>query len=127
VLVLSIGNPLLGDDGVGLRLLDVVSRRHPPDDLRVEFLDGGTRGLAMLRHISGRAALVILADLPIPRLDDSLRRILNCALQALDTAAGMIVLRDAATDQLKIAVSAGTSASRKRAGEGAGERRRPTW
>jgi len=59
VLVLGLGNPLLGDDGAGLALLGAVSaaRRW---DARVEFLDGGTQGLALLDRLSGRRALVIL-------------------------------------------------------------------
>jgi len=59
VLVLGLGNPLLGDDGAGLALLEAVSAARAWDG-RVEFLDGGTQGLALLHRLSGRRALVIL-------------------------------------------------------------------
>lgn len=57
VLVLGIGNPLLGDDGAGLALLAELAAA--PDPL-TEYVDGGTQGLALLGHIAGRSALVIL-------------------------------------------------------------------
>jgi hydrogenase maturation protease len=59
VLVLGLGNPLLGDDGAGLALLGELCAVDRWDG-RAEFLDGGTQGLALLHRISGRRALVIL-------------------------------------------------------------------
>jgi hydrogenase maturation protease len=55
VLVLGLGNLLLSDDGVGLRLLEGVAGSAP-----AEFLDGGTQGLALLPYFAGRRALIIL-------------------------------------------------------------------
>lgn len=60
VLVLGLGNLLLSDDGVGLRLLDELSQEAGEWGERVEFLDGGTQGLALLAQISERPALVVL-------------------------------------------------------------------
>ena len=57
VLVLGVGNALLRDDGVGLRLLAELSSKWNGE---VEFLDGGTQGLALLGRIAGRRALLIL-------------------------------------------------------------------
>lgn len=59
VLVLALGNLLLRDDGVGLRLLDELRDRLPASD-DVELLDGGTQGLALLGRITGRHALLVL-------------------------------------------------------------------
>jgi hydrogenase maturation protease len=60
ILVLGLGNLLLGDDGVGLRLLE----RLAADETRwrglVEFVDGGTQGMALLGRVEGREALVLL-------------------------------------------------------------------
>jgi hydrogenase maturation protease len=60
VLVLGLGNPLLGDDGVGLRLLE----RLAADEQRwrglVELVDGGTQGMALLGRVERRDALVFL-------------------------------------------------------------------
>lgn len=59
VLVLGLGNILLRDDGVGLTLLDQLQRlRNWGDD--VQFVDGGTRGIALLGFIENRRALLIL-------------------------------------------------------------------
>jgi len=61
VLVLGLGNLLLTDDGVGLRLLEELntSKGDGWRD-RVEFLDGGTQGLALMSEFEGRKAVVIL-------------------------------------------------------------------
>jgi len=59
VLVLGLGNILLGDDGVGPTLLSQVSEVFS-ENVEVECMDGGTQGLALLGHISGRKALVLL-------------------------------------------------------------------
>jgi len=56
ILVLGLGNLLLSDDGLGLRLLKDLSS----GSAAAEFLDGGTQGLALLAHISNRRALIIL-------------------------------------------------------------------
>jgi hydrogenase maturation protease len=58
VLVLGLGNLLLGDDACGLRLLEQLSRQC--SDARVEFLDGGTMGLSLLGLLEGRRAVLIL-------------------------------------------------------------------
>lgn len=59
VLVLGLGNLLLRDDAAGLRLLTVLRHLHG-DDARVEFVDGGTQGLALIGMLADRAALLIL-------------------------------------------------------------------
>jgi hydrogenase maturation protease len=60
ILVLGLGNMLLSDDGVGPAVLADLVRRENRWQGKVEFLDGGTQGLALLGHLSGRRALVIV-------------------------------------------------------------------
>jgi hydrogenase maturation protease len=60
ILVLGLGNTLLCDDGVGPALLDRLSGSAKQWDGQVEFMDGGTQGLALLGHLSGRKALIIV-------------------------------------------------------------------
>jgi len=59
VLVLGLGNLLLGDDGVGLRLLETLAGDFHYG-AAVDFVDGGTQGLALLGYLSGREAVLVL-------------------------------------------------------------------
>ena len=56
VVVLGLGNLLLSDDGLGLRLLEALAA----EGWGAEFLDGGTQGLALLAYLARRRALIIL-------------------------------------------------------------------
>jgi len=60
ILVLGLGNILLGDDGVGPTLLQQLAEHESRWRGEVEFLDGGTQGLALLGHLTGRRALIIV-------------------------------------------------------------------
>jgi hydrogenase maturation protease len=59
VLVLGLGNVLLGDDGVGPALLRKVCGLYTGVS-DVECIDGGTQGLALLGYLSGREAVIVL-------------------------------------------------------------------
>jgi len=58
-LVLGLGNLLLSDDGVGLRLLKDLLNEFGETDA-VDFVDGGTQGLALLGFLADRPNVVIL-------------------------------------------------------------------
>ena len=55
ILVLGVGNVLLGDDGAGLLLFSGLARPKDVSGRAVEFLDEGTQGLALLDRIAGAA------------------------------------------------------------------------
>jgi len=57
VLVLGLGNLLLEDDAVGLRLLERLALTPHPE---AEYVDGGTQGLALLGLLEGREGVLIL-------------------------------------------------------------------
>jgi hydrogenase maturation protease len=59
-LVLGLGNILLSDDGVGPAVLGQLADSSFSANGEVEFVDGGTQGLALLGHLSGRRALIII-------------------------------------------------------------------
>jgi hydrogenase maturation protease len=59
VRVIGVGNPLAGDDGVGIAVVEQLEREGLPEG--VEVIDGGTGGLTLLTLMSG-AARVILVD-----------------------------------------------------------------
>ena len=65
VLVLGLGNLLLGDDGAGLALLEALRRQLGDQGNQVEFLDGGTQGLNLLGCLEGRRTLIILDALAL--------------------------------------------------------------
>jgi len=58
--VLALGNTLLRDDGAGAAILHALEREAAGWGDEVEFVDGGTQGLALLGVLSGRRAAVIL-------------------------------------------------------------------
>ena len=60
VLVLGLGNLLLGDDGLGLELLAEMSKNAVLWGDQVAFVDGGTQGMMLLNEISARPAVLIL-------------------------------------------------------------------
>jgi hydrogenase maturation protease len=61
ILVLGVGNTLLGDDGVGPAVIhQFFQMKEDRWKDRVEFLDGGTQGLALLGHLSGREAIIVV-------------------------------------------------------------------
>jgi len=51
-LVLGVGNLLLSDEGVGLRVLERLTETYELPE-RVQTLDGGTLGLDLLYHLEG--------------------------------------------------------------------------
>lgn len=59
VLILGVGNVLMTDDSIGVRAVEELERRFSMPE-GVELLDGGTSGIELLRHISGRDCLIII-------------------------------------------------------------------
>lgn len=59
VVVLGIGNILLSDEGVGVRVVERLEDvfRLPPE---VEVIDGGTCGMEMLDQLEGLDALIVV-------------------------------------------------------------------
>jgi hydrogenase maturation protease len=59
VLILGIGNVLMTDDSVGVRVVNELERRYRfPES--VELLDGGTSGIELLSYIADRDYLIII-------------------------------------------------------------------
>jgi len=58
-LILGVGNVLLGDEGIGVRVVEELENRFLfPEEVMV--LDGGTAGIELLRYIEGRDLLIII-------------------------------------------------------------------
>ena len=58
ILVLGIGNILLCDEGVGVRVIEQMQKMHLPDD--VELVDGGTAGADLLDVLAERRKVIVI-------------------------------------------------------------------
>lgn len=58
-LVLGVGNILLSDEGVGVRVVEAFDQRYRTPEA-VEVLDGGTSGMDLLDALAGRSHVVIV-------------------------------------------------------------------
>jgi len=59
ITVLGIGNILLSDEGLGVRVVEELQRRYEfPQNVRV--IDGGTLGIDLLYHLEGTEKLLII-------------------------------------------------------------------
>lgn len=58
VLVLGVGNLLMGDEGVGVHVLRLLEKEAPPDGVRL--LDGGTGGINLLLEFDGVRDIVLI-------------------------------------------------------------------
>ncbi len=57
-LVIGLGNPLLGDEGVGVRVVEELRGLQLPDG--VEVLEGGTAGLGLLALMEGYQRVIVV-------------------------------------------------------------------
>lgn len=60
ILVLGLGNPQSSDDGLGPLLVQELAKQYRYTGGFIEFVNGGTKGLALLDAMAGRQAVVVL-------------------------------------------------------------------
>lgn len=58
ILILGLGNPLQGDDGIGCAVAEELLRRTLPDD--VECIEAGTPGVGLVNLIQGRRRVILV-------------------------------------------------------------------
>lgn len=58
ILVLGVGNILLSDEGIGVRVVEELSKMDLPDN--VELLDGGTASDVYISFLAGRKKVIIV-------------------------------------------------------------------
>lgn len=58
ILVLGLGNILLGDEGVGVRVIEHLLSRSLPDE--IEVIDGGTAGYELINFFEGKEKVIIV-------------------------------------------------------------------
>ena len=72
IVILGVGNILLTDEGVGVRVVEALGERYrlPPE---VELIDGGTCGMEFLEQLENLDALIVVAATPCSPRSDSAR------------------------------------------------------
>jgi len=63
--VIGVGNPLAGDDGIGIALIGELEREGVPPG--VELIDGGSGGLTLLTLLEGAARAILVDALEMGR------------------------------------------------------------
>jgi hydrogenase maturation protease len=58
-LVLGVGNILLADEGIGVRVVEAFQQRYVIPE-GIDVLDGGTAGMDLLDALSGRSHIIIV-------------------------------------------------------------------
>ncbi len=107
VLVVAVGNVLLGDDGVGQEVLGELDRLAGRWGDRVELLDGGTQGMALLGYLAGRCAVVFLDAVALGAAPGTVHRLRNQEVLAATPGARMTAHEASAGDLLRAAALVG--------------------
>lgn len=58
ILVLGIGNYLMGDEGVGMHFINRIDKSQFPED--ISFIDGGTGGFTLIPYIENHQKVIIV-------------------------------------------------------------------
>jgi hydrogenase maturation protease len=58
ILIIGVGNILLSDEGVGVRVVEAIQQMKMPDN--VEVLDGGTASMALLDSLGDRDKVIVI-------------------------------------------------------------------
>jgi hydrogenase maturation protease len=58
ILVLGIGNYLMGDEGVGVHFINRIEKSKFPED--ISFIDGGTGGFTLIPYIESHQKVIIV-------------------------------------------------------------------
>ncbi|MBU0674181.1 MAG: HyaD/HybD family hydrogenase maturation endopeptidase [Proteobacteria bacterium] len=82
ILILGIGNVLLTDEGVGVRVVNELQRRYRFSP-GVEIMDGGTAGIELLRYLGNRTHLIIIDAMAGGRKPGTVTRVEGDAVPAI--------------------------------------------
>ena len=82
VLVLGLGNILIQDEGIGVRVIEQLQRDYE-FPAEVEVLDGGTAGMALYEHIVDRSHVIVVDAVKTGRAPGTLVKLENDEVPAL--------------------------------------------
>lgn len=60
ILVLGLGNILLTDEAVGVRVMEHIRDHITPNDPKIKLMDGGTMGISLLVDMEDADALIVI-------------------------------------------------------------------
>lgn len=117
VLVMGVGNALLQDDGVGVRVVEALAQRSqlqsPNTQAQIELVDAGTIGLALLPQLESADALVVVDASELNAPPGSLRVFRGHEIEALLSSRRRSVHEVALLDLLAAASLRGRCPSRR--------------
>ncbi len=105
ILILGLGNPLQGDDGLGPRVVEALARRALPPD--VEVMDGGTPGVGLLNLLEGRRRVILVDAAEMGRAPGSVARFRPGEATLRDSAGGLSLHRSGVAEALALAGALG--------------------
>ncbi len=104
-LILGLGNPLQGDDGVGCRVVEALQAYTLPET--VEALDGGTPGIGLLHLLEGRALAILIDAAEMGRPPGTIARFRPREVVLTGSAERLSLHRTAVSDTLALAEALG--------------------
>jgi len=73
LLILGVGNPLLGDDGAGIRAVELLQQQNLPDHIQVQEI--GTPGWGLGAWLEGRSSVILIDAVQMGLAPGTWRRI----------------------------------------------------
>lgn len=83
ILILGLGNILLGDEGVGVRVIEQLFSHPFPDE--IEVIDGGTAGYELINFFEGKEKVIIVDAVKTDDTPGSVYKMDLSAVQEDDT------------------------------------------
>ncbi len=102
-LILGLGNPLQGDDGIGCRVVEALAARDLPAD--VEVMDGGTPGIGLIHLLEGRRRAILIDAAEMGRPPGTVACFRPAEVELTGAAGRFSLHRTAVADALALAAA----------------------
>ncbi len=103
ILILGLGNPLQGDDGVGCRAIEALQQHPLPDT--VEAVDGGTPGIGLIHLLEGRTCAILVDAAEMGRAPGTVVRFRPDEVRLTGSVERFSLHRSAVSDALALAAA----------------------
>ena len=88
IVVLGLGNPLMGDEGVGVALVQSLALRGA-EYPGVDFVDAGTGGLAVVHQLDGRTKAIFVDCAFMGQTPGTIRRFTQSQVASIKPLSGL--------------------------------------